>query len=190
VVFGKDTATVGNFTPTLALSSLSGSNGFRLDGVAANDYSGHSVSAAGDINGDGIGDLIVGADRADPNGNASSGSSYVVFGQSTGFTATLALSSLTGSNGFRLDGVAASDYSGLSVSAAGDINGDGFGDLIVGAYGADPNGGYSGSSYVVFGRAAAVAAVAVPGLNGWGLSLLAALLGWIGWRRRDPAITD
>ena len=37
---------------------------------------------------------------------------------------------------------------------------------------------------------AAVAAVAVPSLNGWGLGLLAALLGWIGWRQRDPAITD
>ena len=139
------------FPPSINLSSLSGADGFRLDGVATGDYSGVSVSAAGDINGDGLGDLIVGADGADPNGG-NSGSSYVVFGQSTGFTATLPLSSLTGSNGFRLDGVAAGDYSGRSVSAAGDINGDGFGDLIVGAWGADPNGSYSGSSYVVFGR--------------------------------------
>ena len=140
------------FPPVIQLSSLSGSDGFRLDGVAVNDYSGISVSAAGDINGDGIGDLIVGAWGADPNGSYS-GSSYVVFGQSTPFAATLALSSLTGSNGFRLDGVAASDFSGRSVSAAGDINGDGIGDLIVGAFGADPNGNTSsGSSYVVFGR--------------------------------------
>jgi len=139
------------FPPIIQLSSLSGSDGFRLDGVAVNDYSGISVSAAGDINGDGIGDLIVGAYYADPNGSES-GSSYVVFGKSTGFTSPLALSSLTGSNGFRLDGVAASDRSGRSVSAAGDINGDGLADLIVGAFGADPNGSYSGSSYVVFGR--------------------------------------
>ncbi|PIV32964.1 MAG: hypothetical protein COS34_10295, partial [Lysobacterales bacterium CG02_land_8_20_14_3_00_62_12] len=153
---GAISAAAQAFPPNINLSSLSGADGFRLDGVAASDYSGRSVSAAGDINGDGIDDLIVGAYRASPNGNASSGSSYVVFGKDTAtvgnFTPTLALSSLNGSNGFRLDGGAAGDYSGHSVSAAGDINGDGFGDLIVGADRADPNGNYSGSSYVVFGQ--------------------------------------
>ena len=147
-MFGKATP----FAATLALSSLNGTNGFRLDGVAADDRSGYWVSAAGDMNGDGHDDLIVGALNADPNGN-SSGSSYVVFGKVTAFSATLALSSLDGTNGFRLDGVAAGDFSGQSVTAAGDINGDGRGDLIIGASGADPNGSYSGSSYVLFGRA-------------------------------------
>jgi hypothetical protein len=162
VVFGQSTP----FAATLALASLNGSNGFQLDGVAALDFSGSSVSAAGDINGDGLGDLIVGAFGADPNGS-SSGSSYVVFGQSTPFAPTLALSSLDGSNGFRLDGVAAGDQSGRSVSAAGDINGDGLGDLIVGAFTADPNGSGSGSSYVVFGQSTPFAAtLALAGLNG------------------------
>ena len=62
------------------------------------------------------------------------------------------LSSIDGGNGFRLDGVAADDRSGLPVTAAGDINGDGIDDVVIGAFGADPNGIYSGSSYVVFGR--------------------------------------
>ena len=148
MVFGQSTP----FAATLALSSLNGVNGFRLDGEAVGDRSGRSVSAAGDINGDGIDDLIVGAYAAVPNGIQYSGSSYVVFGQSTPFAATLALSSLNGSNGFRLDGEAVSDLSGRSVSGAGDINGDGIDDLIVGAFFADPNGNNSGSSYVVFGR--------------------------------------
>jgi len=162
VVFGKSTG----FAPTLALSSLSGTNGFRLDGAAAGDYSGLSVSAAGDINGDGIGDLIVGAVLADPNGSQS-GSSYLVFGKSTPFATTLALSSLSGTDGFRLDGAAAYDHSGFSVSAAGDINGDGIGDLIVGAYRADLNGGNSGSSYLVFGQSTPFAAtLALSSLNG------------------------
>ena len=56
-------------TFSINLSSLNGSNGFRLDGVAAGDDSGRSVSNAGDVNGDGFDDLIVGADKADPNGN-------------------------------------------------------------------------------------------------------------------------
>jgi hypothetical protein len=118
----------------------------------AGDLSGGAVSAAGDINGDGIGDLIIGA-SADSNGY-DSGRSYVVFGQNTPFSASLSLSSLNGSNGFRLDGAGARHRAGSSVSAAGDVNGDGFDDIIVGALGADPDGSYSyrGISYVVFGK--------------------------------------
>ncbi|MCP5000548.1 MAG: hypothetical protein GY933_17880, partial [Hyphomicrobiales bacterium] len=52
---------------------------------------------------------------------------------SSGFAATLELSALTGSNGFQINGAAATDYSGLSVSSAGDVKGDGFDELLVGA---------------------------------------------------------
>ncbi|MER2514756.1 MAG: integrin alpha [Nitrosomonas ureae] len=145
VVFGK----ASGFDATLNISSLDGSNGFRLAG-AAGDVLGGSVSSAGDVNGDGFADLIVEASAASPNG-ISSGSSYVVFGKAFGFGAMLDLSSLDSNSGFRLDGVAAGDFSGFPVSSAGDVNGDGFADLLVGAEGADPNGENSGSSYVVFG---------------------------------------
>jgi len=147
VVFGK----ASGFSAAMNLSSLDGSNGFRLDGVSEDDFTGNSVSNAGDVNGDGFDDLIVGASRADMNG-ADSGSSYVVFGKASGFSATMNLYSLDGSNGFRLDGVSEDDYTGGSVSSAGDVNGDGFDDLIVRASGADPNGEESGSSYIIFGR--------------------------------------
>ncbi len=136
---------------TLELSALDGSNGFVLNGVAAGDQSGVSVSAAGDVNGDGIDDLLVSARSADPNGG-SSGASYVVFGASgVGSSGTLELSALDGSDGFALNGVTANDLSGYSVSAAGDVNGDGVDDLLIGASSADPNGNFSGASYVVFG---------------------------------------
>jgi len=163
VVFGRSTA----FASIINLSSLDGSSGFRLDGATSGEYSGRSVSAAGDVNGDGIDDLLIGAYGADPNSNSYSGSSYVVFGRSTGFAATINLSSLDGSSGFRIDGVTTDDRSGRAVSAAGDVNGDGIDDLLIGAYRADPNGSDSGASYVVFGRSTAFAsAIDLSGLDG------------------------
>ena len=173
VVFGK----AAGFAANLDLSKLDGSNGFKLSGVAKNDYSGWSVATAGDVNGDGFADLIVGARVAAPHGDRS-GASYVVFGKASGFTANVDLSSLDGSTGFKLSGVAVRDYSSYSVASAGDVNGDGFADLIVGAFGADPNGSYSGAGYVVFGKASGFAAnldlSSLDGGNGFKLSGVAA----------------
>jgi FG-GAP repeat protein len=83
------------------LSTLDRSNGFRLEGIDEYDRSGTSVAGAGDIHGDGIGDLIVGAPG---NYSVDAGESYVVFGTAAGFAASLDLSALDGSNGFRLEG--------------------------------------------------------------------------------------
>jgi hypothetical protein len=170
VVFGK----ASGFAASFDLASLNGANGFRLDGIAAMDRGGRSVSAAGDIDGDGFGDLIVGAYRADADGDADAGESYVVFGKASGFAATIALSGLNGSDGFRLDGIDPADFSGRAVAGAGDINGDGFADIIVGADGGDPNGdSYAGETYVVFGSVSAFAASldlsALDGANGFRL---------------------
>jgi Ca2+-binding RTX toxin-like protein len=161
VVFGG--AGVGS-SGNLELSALDGTNGFRLSGVAAEDFSGRAVSTAGDVNGDGIDDLLIGASFADPNGDTS-GASYVVFGRvGVGSGGHLELSALDGTNGFQLSGVAASDFSGRAVSTAGDVNGDGVDDLLIGAPLADPNGEQSGASYVVFGQAAAPPPVTCNGL--------------------------
>jgi len=135
---------------TLNLSELNGTNGFAINGIAAGDSLGVSVSDLGDINGDGIADLIIGAPGADPNGS-NSGTSYVVFGGTTlGSNGSFDLSSLDGDNGFVINGLATDDKLGFSVSGAGDINGDGIADLVIGAPDKTPTSGTS-SSYVVFG---------------------------------------
>ncbi len=146
VVFGKASGT------TVELSAIAaGTGGFAINGETGFDFSGHSASGAGDVNGDGLDDLIVGAWRASPNGYYS-GTSYVVFGKASGTTVELSAIA-AGTGGFAINGETAYDESGWSVAGAGDVNGDGLDDLIVGAYGADPNGDRSGKSYVVFGKA-------------------------------------
>ncbi|MCC5665153.1 hypothetical protein LC653_14820 [Nostoc sp. CHAB 5784] len=137
---------------SLNLSDLNGTNGFIINGIAAYNNSGISVSNAGDINNDGIDDLIIGAYYASPNGNPGAGQSYVVFGGTNlGSGGSLNLSDLNGTNGFFINGIAAYDYSGRSVSNGGDINGDGLDDLIIGAYYAGEDTSKAGQSYVVFG---------------------------------------
>ena len=159
VVFGRNVATAGDFPATLALSGLDGTNGFRLEGIDMLDYSGNAVDAAGDINGDGIDDLIVGAYRADANGVSYSGSAFVVFGRDTSttgdFPASIDLADLDGSNGFRMNGTEHDDRAGTSVAGIGDINGDGIDDLVVGAPNADSTDVNAGRGYVLFGRSAA-----------------------------------
>jgi len=100
------------------LATLNGNNGFVIRGVDEFDRSGGSVSNAGDVNGDGFDDLIIGAYYS---GNSATGASYVVFGKPTGFEASLDLTTLDGSNGFAINGVNAVDRTGYSVSNAGDV---------------------------------------------------------------------
>ena len=147
---------MSTFGTNLQLFGLDGTDGFQISGESGSDYAGTSVSSAGDVNGDGFDDLIVGANFADPNGDGS-GAAYGVFGKSGGFGPNLDLSTLTGTTGFRISGEAADDVAGWSVSAAGDVNGDGVDDIIVGAPGADPNGELSGAAYVIFGKSTGLA---------------------------------
>jgi hypothetical protein len=155
VMFGK---TSGWADIDLA-SFTSGSAGFWIWGAAAGDNCGFSVGSAGDVNGDGSDDLIVGCHAASPLSRLGAGTSYVVFGHTTAFT-TMDLSAFsTGTVGFRIFGPADSDHTGASVSGGGDLNGDGYGDIIIGANLYDGTGDRTdcGAAYVIFGHSAATA---------------------------------
>jgi hypothetical protein len=120
-------------------SGADGSLLHQFDGEAVMDYLGTSVSGAGDVNNDGFADVIIGAPLADPNGIDWAGSAYVYSGAD-------------GSLLHQFDGEAEGDYFGQSVSGAGDVNNDGFADVIIGAPNADPNGiDEAGSAYVYSG---------------------------------------
>ncbi|MCM2506084.1 integrin alpha, partial [Aureimonas altamirensis] len=139
VIFGR----TGGAAPVLS-AIAAGSGGFVVNGEGTATYFGGSVAGAGDVNGDGLADIVVGATGY----NNSAGRSYVIFGKTSG-TAVAASAVAAGSGGFALHGEASSVSLGVSVSGAGDINGDGLADIVVGSHG---YGGSAGRSYVVFGK--------------------------------------
>ena len=130
VIFGAFT-----FPATFDISSLNGSNGFTLTSYEGNF--GDSVDGTGDVNGDSKSDLIVGL--GSPDGNA-----YVIFGAST-FPTIIDMSSLNGTNGFKL--TASTNGFGCAVSGIGDVNGDNIPDLSIGAEYWNEN-----KAYVIFGQ--------------------------------------
>ena len=143
VIFGES----GGFAPSIDLSTLDGSNGFAILGFQPNSETSRRATSAGDFNGDGYDDIIIGA----PKGDLGTGAAYVIYGHAGGFPAAIDLSTLDGTNGFRIDGAGLFNLAGYRVSAAGDVNGDGFDDLIVGARGATGDTSLSGAAYVIFG---------------------------------------
>jgi hypothetical protein len=162
VVFGH----TGPWAASLDLTTLDGATGFIATGGGS---VGSALASGGDINGDGIEDLVIGA-FASGFGGPYSGSVYVVFGKTGGHAATSSLASLTGTDGFRLDGIVSGDLSGRVVGLA-DINHDGLSDILIGAQGAAGN---AGAGYVVFGKAGGWSATqslaTLDGSNGFKMS--------------------
>jgi VCBS repeat-containing protein len=128
--------------------------GFKIIGGTAGGWAGTSVESAGDVNGDGIGDLIVGA-QLNPAGGRNSGAVYVVFGKSDNVAVNLE-DVAQGVGGYRIVGEGEFNRAGgdqQGVAALGDVNGDGKADLLVGARGNGSEDARDGAAYVVYGKA-------------------------------------
>jgi hypothetical protein len=125
-----------------SILGLSGSPSWAVEGNMDFAYFGTSVSSAGDVNGDGYDDVIVGAPDYS-NGQTYEGRVFLYFGSSSGLSASPSW-------------VAESDQAyggmGLSVSSAGDVNGDGCDDVIIGAPGYTNGEGAEGRAYLYSGE--------------------------------------
>ncbi len=125
-------------------SGLSASAGWTTAGEASSDYFGCSVATAGDVNGDGYSDVIVGAWPY----SSSVGKAYLFLGSASGLSVATSWTAV---------GETPGDGFGISVATAGDVNGDGYSDVIVGAYGAN---GFAGKAYLYLGGASGLSASA------------------------------
>ena len=157
IVYGQPDGLAATFD-VLSLFPENGGDGSQgvviLEPEGPFDYEG-VVEKAGDLNGDGLADLVVSVPRATVGGVEFVGRIYVLFGRAEGFATVTDLTALfaseggDGSAGFVVEGLAADARLGTDVAGALDINGDGVDDI---AFGANPQDNVEGTAYLLFGR--------------------------------------
>jgi hypothetical protein len=148
IVYGTETG-IPQFND---INAMTAAEGVKILGAATADYIGEVFNEAGDVNGDGFNDIII--------GNPFDDSAYVVFG-GAGVAGTVQLADIAGgnnTNGYRITVSGLAQYAGYSVAGAGDVNNDGYDDLLVGAPLADPTSNGlarvdAGAAYVIYGHA-------------------------------------
>ncbi|MBI2410466.1 MAG: FG-GAP repeat protein [Candidatus Kerfeldbacteria bacterium] len=131
------------FAEELSLGTFS-----RIPGGLTSNELGASIASAGDVNGDGYDDILVG-DTFDSENGTQAGAAYLFYGQSTQFAS---LDDIDFTNAVKFTGETAGDQAGFSVSG-GDVNGDGYADILIGA---PANNNSTGAVYLIYGRAQAL----------------------------------
>ena len=161
IAFGRSTfGAIDNVTQG------SGITAFQIDTPATHSV---TVTAAGDVNGDGFADVIIGHYFNDHSDQTN----YVVFGHSGSFPPLFDVWTVDGTDGFTMTGTPGlgGDRDGFAIASAGDVNGDGISDIIMGAYG---DNSFTGGAYVVFGHTGSfspnVDLTALNGTDGFKLS--------------------
>jgi hypothetical protein len=134
-------SSLGN-TSTIDLANAD----YSFIGENSYDYSGYDVSSAGDIDNDGLDDILIGA-FGNSQGGTASGKSYLILGSSLGSTSTINLSSAS----YSFIGEYAQDRSGTDVSSAGDVDNDGLADILIGSHANSEGGSYAGKAYLILG---------------------------------------
>ena len=149
IIYGGN---AGSATGALPSSMSLSAADVKINGEAIGNYAGISVST-GDVNNDGFDDAIVGAKGYDPTG-WQRGAAYIIYGGNAGSaTGALPSSMSLSAADVKMTGEDPLDQAGALVSLGGDVNNDGFDDVLVSARGSDDNGLASGTSYLVYGSA-------------------------------------
>jgi len=138
ILYGKASG-IGN----IDVSTLTGAQGFYIQGGVNNTLAGYQVAGLGDLNGDGIDDIAI---STTPLG----GETYVIYGKTSGLSNITVPAALAGSQGFVIRNTADPKSVG-SIAAAGDVNGDGYQDILVGSN--------SHEAYLIFGKAGGLGTV-------------------------------
>tara|TARA_Y100001933_G_C19015145_1_gene571172 strand:+ start:9212 stop:20929 length:11718 start_codon:yes stop_codon:yes gene_type:complete len=151
LIYGQADALTGELELTDVTNGLI--KGALFTGTDGYDWAGSSIDGAGDVNGDGIDDFIIGV-RGDESKGIYTGAVYLIYGTTSDFSGTVDLIDVqTGQvDGAVFLGIEEGDQVGRSCSFAGDVNADGLSDIVIGATWADSLGNFTGQALLVYGQ--------------------------------------
>ena len=175
IVFGR----VESWPANIDLAALDGNNGVTIYATEGYTQTLYTANAAGDVNGDGFGDLLLASPTASPGGRAEAGQIHVIFGSKkrwpASFTMIKSSNDVYGVGGYEaifdidfgiINGVTAYDQCGTVLSGAGDVDGDGIDDMLVASTRAVVSDQAKGKVYLVYGQKSWRAEVQLSALNG------------------------